>query len=64
MRTELCKLSDITAKGSGVLPVFGREIHLWRDSGGRLSGPGPTDARLMFLSTSATDDALFHAGGE
>lgn len=63
MRTELCKLSDIPAGGRGVLPFFGREVHVWCDSGARLSGPGPTDARLMVLSTRATDDALFLVWG-
>ncbi|MFN0115864.1 MAG: Rieske (2Fe-2S) protein [Paracoccaceae bacterium] len=36
MKHELCKLSDIPAEGSRVVPFFGREVHVWRDSQGKV----------------------------
>lgn len=35
MRHDLCKLSDIPAQGSRILPYFGCEIHVWTDARGR-----------------------------
>lgn len=34
MQLELCKLADIPDTGSVILPFFGREIHVWKDSAG------------------------------
>ena len=34
MKHELCKLSDMPAQGSIVLPFFGREVHVWRSAEG------------------------------
>ena len=30
MRHEICKLADIPAEGSVVVPFFGREVHVYR----------------------------------
>jgi nitrite reductase/ring-hydroxylating ferredoxin subunit len=35
MKQELCKLQDVPATGSVVVPFFGREVHVFR-SGGRV----------------------------
>jgi len=35
MQHELCKIADVPATGSRVVPFFGREVHVYR-SGGQL----------------------------
>ena len=35
MKHELCKLADIPAEGSVIVPFFGREVHVWRDGADR-----------------------------
>jgi nitrite reductase/ring-hydroxylating ferredoxin subunit len=52
MKHEICKLADIPAEGSTVVPFFGREAHVYR-TGGRaravantcLHFGGPLDCR-------------------
>ncbi|SPH18627.1 hypothetical protein DEA8626_02167 [Defluviimonas aquaemixtae] len=53
MKVELCKSEDVPAEGTVVLPFFGKEVHVWRDSKGRaraaantcLHFGGPLEAR-------------------
>jgi nitrite reductase/ring-hydroxylating ferredoxin subunit len=33
MKHEICKLADIPAEGSIVIPFFGREVHVYRTEG-------------------------------
>jgi nitrite reductase/ring-hydroxylating ferredoxin subunit len=33
MQHELCKLADIPAVGSRIVPFFGREVHVYRQGG-------------------------------
>lgn len=33
MRYELCKIADVPATGSRVVPFFGREVHVYRADG-------------------------------
>lgn len=30
MKRELCKLADVPAEGTILVPFFGRELHVWR----------------------------------
>ncbi len=41
MKHEICKLSDIPATGSAVVPFFGREVHVYR-SGDRIRAAANT----------------------
>ena len=53
MKHELCKIADIPETGTILVPFFGRELHVWRQAGGRIRAAantclhfgGPLDCR-------------------